>query len=205
MLEFVITADIKELGKINLPDPDTLNYYNRLENRELFINYDIDEGLVEFSYDIMRWNREDKGIPTEKRKPIKIFINSDGGCLNSVLNFINTIKLSKTPIITIGMGKVYSAGGLLLMAGHKRYIFHDTTFLLHDGSSGAIGSVGKLMDGLEFTQKTEKRVKEYVLSHTGIDSDLYDKNYRRDWFMLSDEMIKYNVADKIITDLDEIL
>ena len=196
-----------ELGKINLPDPDTLYFYNRLENREIFINYDIDVDLVDFTYDIIRWNKEDKNIPIEERKPIKIFINSDGGCLNSVMNFINAIKLSKTPVITIGMGKTYSAGGLLLMAGHKgyRYIFKDTTFLLHDGSSGAVGSVGKLMDGLEFTQKTEKRIKDFVLENTTINEDTYDKNYRRDWFMFSNEIIEFGVADKIITDLDEIL
>ena len=91
------------------------------------------------------------------------------------------------------------------MAGHKRYIFKDTTFLLHDGSTGAFGSVSKVVDSLEFTQKTEKRMKEFILSNTDIDEDLYDKNYRRDWFMFSDEIIKYGVADKIITDLNEIL
>lgn len=205
MLEFIITGDIKELGKINLPDPDTLYFYNMLQNRELFINFDIDESLISNSYDIIRWNREDKGVPIEDRKPIKIYINSDGGCLNSVLNFINTIQMSKTPIITIGMGKVYSAGGLLLMAGHNRYIFHDTTFLLHDGTSGLYGNVAKLADGFQFQQKLEERVKNYVLDNTKIDNELYDSNYRRDWFMLKDEIIHYGVADKVITDLDEIV
>ena len=205
MLELIITPEILELGKINLPDPDTLYFYNWLENREIFINYDIDADLVDFTYDIIKWNKEDKGIPAEERNPIKIYINSDGGCLNSVMNFINAIKLSKTPIITIGMGKTYSAGGLLLMGGHKRYIFQDTTFLLHDGTSGLFGSVAKLADGFEFQQKTEKRVKEYVLNNTKIDTDLYDKNYRRDWFMNSEEMIYYGVCDFIIEDLDEII
>lgn len=204
MLEFIITEDIKDLSKINLPDPSTLYFYSRMENREIFINFDIDVDLVDYSYDIIRWNKEDKGIPIEDRKPIKIYINSDGGCLNSVLNFINTIKISKTPVITIGMGKAYSSGGLLLMAGHKRYIFQDTTFLLHDGTSGLYGSVAKLADGFEFQQKTEKRVKEYVLANTKIDADLYDKNYRRDWFMNSSEMIEHGICDFIIIDLDEI-
>ena len=205
MLEFVITDEIKGLKDVNLPDPDLLYYYNMMDNREIFVNFDIDENLIVNSYDIIKWNKEDKNIPIEERKPIKIFINSDGGCLNSILNLIDTIKLSKTPIITIGMGKAYSAGGLLLMAGHKRYIFRDTTFLLHDGSSGLFGNVAKLADGFQFQQKLEERVKEYVLENTKIDSDLYDKNYRRDWFMLSDEIIEYKIADSIITDLDEII
>ena len=125
MLEFVITDEIKGLKDVNLPDPDLLYYYNMMDNREIFVNFDIDENLIVNSYDIIKWNKEDKNIPIEERKPIKIFINSDGGCLNSILNLIDTIKLSKTPIITIGMGKAYSAGGLLLMAGHKRYIYSE--------------------------------------------------------------------------------
>ena len=65
--------------------------------------------------------------------------------------------------------------------------------------------MAKLADGFQFQQKLEERVKEYVLENTKIDSDLYDKNYRRDWFMLSDEIIEYKIADSIITDLDEII
>lgn len=203
--EVLIDDDIKTLSKTNLPDYYLLSFYKRLVNREIFWNDDIDTDLVDFSWQILEWNRQDKDTLIENRKPIIIYINSDGGCLNSVMNFIDVIKLSKTPVITIAMGKAYSAGGLLLMAGHKRYIFKDTTFLLHDGSTGAFGSVSKVVDSLEFTQKTEKRMKEFILSNTDIDEDLYDKNYRRDWFMFSDEIIKYGVADKIITDLNEIL
>ena len=205
MLEFIITDEIKGLGKINLPDPNTLYFYNRLQNRELFINFDIDENLVENSYDIMRWNKEDKGVPIENRKPITIFINSDGGCLNSVLNFINTIKLSKTPVITIGMGKVYSAGFLLLLAGHKRYCFENTEGLLHSGNFGIRNSTEKVMDYIDHTKKVEQKVKEYIIDNSNISSEEYDKNYRNEWYMLSNELLQYNIVTKIITDLDDII
>ena len=204
-LEVLIDDDVKTLSKTDLPDYYLLSFYKRLANREIFWNCDVDTDLVDFSWQILEWNREDRDISIEDRKPIIIYINSDCGCLNSTMNFIDMIKLSKTPVITIAMGKAYSAGGLLLMAGHKRYIFKDTTFLLHDGSTGAFGSVSKVVDSLEFTQKTEKRMKEFILANTKINEDLYDKNYRRDWFMFSDEIIKYGVADKIIIDLSEIL
>ena len=205
MLEFIITEDIKELGKINLPDPDTLDYYNRYNERELFLNCDIDEFVVDNSYDIIRWNREDRGVPVEDRKPIKIFINSDGGCLNSVLNFINTIKISKTPVITIGMGKVYSAGFLLLLAGHKRYCFSNTEGLLHSGNFGIRNSTEKVMDYIDHTKKVEKKVKEYIIANSKITSEEYYRNYRNEWYMVSDEMYDLGIVEKIITDLDEII
>jgi ATP-dependent Clp protease protease subunit len=196
--------EIVNMGKSFLPDPSTVDYYKQLKRREIFWNGYIDESLVEESYRILDWNREDKDIPIEQRKIIKVFINSDGGDLNSLLNFANIISLSKTPVWTIAMGKAYSAGGLLLMVGHRRFVFPDTTVLIHDGSTGSIGDTGKVLDNFEFTQKQEKRLKEFILKHTKIDSKLYEKNYRRDWYMFSDEIIKYFVADKIIEDLNEI-
>ena len=62
-----------------------------------------------------------------------------------------------------------------------------------------------MLDNLEFTKESEAKVRKFILEHTNIPQDLIDRNYRRDWFMFSDEAIKYGVADEIITDLDEII
>lgn len=197
--------DVQELMDETLPDPTLLEYYRRLKNREILWNDDIDDTTIDIALYIKKWNTADKGIAPEERKPIKIFINSDGGSVDTVLHIIDMIGLSKTPVYTIGMGRVYSAGGLLLMAGHKRYIFQHTSCLIHDGSSGAIGSIGKMLDNLEFTKELEKRMKEYILSRTKITEEVYDRNYRRDWFMFSEEMIELGIADEIVADIDTIL
>lgn len=197
--------DVQELIEEVLPDPTLLEYYRRLKNREILWNDDIDDSTIDIALYIKKWNTEDKGIAPEERKPIKIFINSDGGSVDTVLHIIDMIHLSKTPIYTIGMGRVYSAGGLLLMAGHKRYIFPHTSCLIHDGSSGAIGSIGKMLDNLEFTKELEKRMKDYILSSTHITEEVYDKNYRRDWFIFAEDMIELGIADEIVADIDTIL
>ncbi len=201
------TEEIKKLIKTSLPDPDLLSFYNQIAKREIFINGYIDEYCVDHGKLILDWNFQDRDISIEDRIPIKIFINTNGGCLNSVMSLINIIQLSKTPVYTIAMGKAYSAGVLLLMSGHKgkRFIFSDTSVLIHDGSTGAIGDTGKVIDNLEFTQKQEDRVRKYILANTSITPKLYEKNYRRDWFMFSDDIINYSIADKIICDLDEII
>lgn len=198
-------ANMSELANVKLPDITLYDYYRRLLNREILINVDIDEGVVEWTQLILEWNRYDAehNIPIEERKKIKIWINSNGGDLNAIMHFIQVISLSKTPVMTIGMGKCYSSGGLLLMAGHKglRYIFSSTHALVHDGSAGCIADTGKLLDNLEYTKKIENETKEYILSHTLITEDLYERNYRKDWWMTSDDIIKYGLADEIITDL----
>lgn len=206
MEEFEVDfKDVSGVIDTSLPAPELLEFYRRIKRREILWNDEIDDTTIDVSLYIKKWNEEDKGLPVEERTPIKIFINSDGGSVDTVMNVIDMITLSKTPVITIGMGRVYSAGGLLLMAGSKRYIFEHTSCLIHDGSSGAIGNIGKLLDNLRFTEALEKRMKDYIISHTHITSAMYDENYRRDWFLFSDEMIKYGIADEIITDIDTIL
>lgn len=197
----------EEMANVKLPDPTLLDYYNRVSNREIWINTEIDEAVVEWTQQILQWNREDKGIEPSERRVIKVFINSNGGCLNSIMHLITILQMSTTPVMTIGLGKCYSSGGLLLMSGNKgmRYIFDTTSVLIHDGGTGSASDTGKFIDYAEYVKMTEKRTKEYILKNTKITEDEYDKNYRRDWWILGDEAIRLGVADKIITSLDEIL
>lgn len=197
----------EEMANVKLPDPTLLDYYNRIANREIWINTDIDEAVVEWTQQILQWNREDKDIEPQKRKVIKVFINSNGGCLNSIMHLITVLQMSITPVMTIGLGKCYSSGGLLLMSGNKgmRYIFDTTSVLIHDGGTGSNSDTGKFIDYAEYVKMTEQKTKEYILKNTKITEEEYDKNYRRDWWILGDDVIRFGVADKIITNLDEIL
>ena len=139
--------------------------------------------------------------------PIKIFINSNGGSLNAIMELITICNLSRVPVVAIGMGKCYSAGGLLLMGIPKgnRYILSTTEALVHDGSmSGYGGDTGKVIDDLEQTKKNEEKVKEFILSRTNISEDLYDKNYRKNWWLDSSEIIKYGLADHVIENIEEL-
>lgn len=188
-----------------LPDPSLLQYYILLQERIILWNEEISEMILDVSMMIQMWNLDDKDLPVENRVPIKIYINSNGGDVDSVLHLADIIQLSKTPVITIGMGKVFSAGCLLLMAGHKRYVFEHTCCLIHDGSFGTANNMAKVLDCLEFTKKLEDHIRTYVLRYTKIRSSDYDKNYRRDWFMFSDDMIRYGIADEIVQDMDDIL
>ena len=191
-----------------LVDPTLVDYYKRLNNREILINQDIDDGIVEWTQEIVEWNREDaiKETPIADRKPIKIWINSNGGSLNAINELINICNLSKTPVYAIGMAKCYSAGGLLLMGIPKgnRYILSSTEALIHDGSTGSYGDTGKVLDDLERTKKIEEDTKHFILSHTKITENEYDKNYRKNWWLDANEIIEKGVADHIITDIEEL-
>lgn len=195
-------------ANIKLPDPSLLDYYIRRKNRCILWNDEIEDGFVEIYQDILRWNKEDidNNITPENAIPIRIYINSDGGSVSAVFTIIDLLLMSRTPVITIGLGKCYSSGGLLLMAGHERLLLPNCTVLIHDGQSGSFGAIGKMLDNLEFTKELEVKIKKYILSRTSISEEEYDKNYRRDWWIFADDAVnKYHIADKIVTDITEII
>lgn len=209
-LTFDVLEDsgLSDMASVKLPDPTLLDYYMRREDRCILWNDDIEDDFVEIYQDILRWNKEDisNGIKPEESKPIRVYINSDGGSVSAVFAIIDLLLMSRTPVITIGLGKCYSSGGLLLMAGHKRLLLPNCTILIHDGQSGSYGAIGKMLDNLEFTKELEVKIKNYILSRTSIPEEEYDKNYRRDWWIFADDAVnKYHIADKIVTDITEII
>lgn len=206
-VEVLDVAGLNDIANIKLPDPTLLDYYMRREDRTILWNDNIEDNFVDIYQDILRWNKEDidKKLSPGNCKPIKIYINSDGGSVSAVFTIIDLIIMSHTPVITIGLGKCYSSGGLLLMSGHQRLLLPNCTVLIHDGQSGSYGSIGKMIDNLEFTKELEKKIKHYILSRTSITEKEYDENYRRDWWLFAEDCINYKIADKIVMNIKEII
>ena len=56
--EIDVMKDMGECANVKLPDPTLLDYYKRLKRREILINQEIDDGIVEWTQEIVEWNRE---------------------------------------------------------------------------------------------------------------------------------------------------
>jgi ATP-dependent Clp protease protease subunit len=196
-----------ELENLKLPNPMLLDTYTDRKNRLIFIDYDIDDTLLrEVGRQIIEYNREDKGKSADERTPIVILINSGGGCLDSTYATIAIMETSKTPIITVNMNCAYSAAGLILMAGHKRYCMPRSQVLIHSGSAqGISGNYEDIQESTKSYKKMVEEMREFVISKTKIDKALMKKNQSRDWYLPTSEQIDLGVVDEIITDLDSIL
>lgn len=196
-----------ELENLKLPNPMLLDTYTDRKNRLIFIDYDIDDTLLrEVGRQIIEYNREDKGKPADERTPIVILINSGGGCLDSTYATIAIMETSKTPIITVNMNCAYSAAGLILMAGHKRYCMPRSQVLIHSGSAqGISGNYEDIQESTKSYKKMVEEMREFIISKTKIDKALMKKNQSRDWYLQTSEQIDLGVVDEVITDLDSIL
>lgn len=196
-----------ELENLKLPNPMLLDTYTDRKNRLIFIDYDIDDTLLrEVGRQIIEYNREDKGKSADERTPIVILINSGGGCLDSTYATIAIMETSKTPIITVNMNCAYSAAGLILMAGHKRYCMPRSQVLIHSGSAqGISGNYEDIQESTKSYKKMVEEMREFIISKTKIDKALMKKNQSRDWYLPTSEQIDLGVVDEIITNLDSIL
>lgn len=198
----MLVAVPEKVENLQLPNPALLGYYNNEKDRVLWIEGEIDDDLFEMSKLILKYNQEDKDIPVSERKPIKIFIHSPGGDLDSTLAFIGLMNISKTPIFTINACWAYSAAGLILMAGHKRYALPNTECLIHSGSGHLGGSYEQTTEQMKNYKYLVDKMREFIFSKTKIDQKTFKKYSSKDWYIYTDEMLEYCIVDEIVNDLD---
>ena len=188
---------------------DDYFYIDDLKNRKIFINDEINPYSVSDSVsNIIMFNKEDKGLPVEKRKPILLTITSNGGDVTSGFELIDVILSSKTPVYTINIGWQYSMGFLIGIAGVKRYCMRNSTFLMHDGNSAVWNSGAKAQDQMEFNKKYDDRIKSYVISRSKLTEEEYNAKLRVEWYMFPEEAKEKGFTDYIIgvdCDIDEII
>ncbi len=195
----------QNIENLQLPAPELVTYYKNDNNRTFWIEDEIGDGLFEYSKQILRFNQEDKDIPVEERKPIKFFIDSPGGDLETMLAFIGLVGISKTPIWMINAGIAYSAAGLILMSGHKRFALPNSQCLIHTGSGQLGGTFDQTTEQMKNYKQMVEKMKNFIISHTNIDQKLFNKNKSKDWFITTEEQLELGIVDKIVDDLDEIL
>lgn len=174
-------------------------YLRDLKQRKLFISTNICQETVDDAIrHIMQINREDMGVAREDRKPIILYVTSNGGDVDAGFALIDVILSSETPVYVINQGYQYSMGFLIGLAGHKRFAMPHAKFLMHDGSQFIYNSGAKAQDQMEFNKRMEERIKQYVLSRTEITSEMYDSQMRKEWYMFADEAKRLGVTDYII-------
>ena len=194
-----------QLENLQLPSPELLTYYRNLEDRVIWIDYGVDESILEVSKLIMHFNKEDKNIPVEERKPIKLLLYSYGGDGQACFSLLDIIDISKTPVYTINMGVAMSAGLLILLAGHKRFCLKKSTALAHSGSGGAQGTYEQTEAQMKDYKRFVDTMRNYIVDRTHIDTKTLNKYKTKEWYLYSEDQLNYGIVDKIVDDIDEIL
>lgn len=201
-----INCDLWDFQRIEETEDRRLYLYGEIlavgSDNSLFTDTSTTSYIIE---QIMEYNRVDEGLAVEERRPIRLYINSPGGVVTEGLALISTIELSKTPIYTINVGQWSSMAFLIGIAGHKRFSLPKVSFLMHDGSIFLYGTANKVKDRIEFENRIGSEiVKPFVLEHSKMTEEEYDKLDRKEFYMTAKDALKYGFIDEIIDDLEAI-
>ena len=168
-------------------------------NRILIINQDINDCLVEdCMLHILSWNREDKDIPKEFRKPIKIYFNSQGGDVMISAAMISLIEESVTPVWGINIGLAASAAYQIYLSCHKRISLKNGIFLQHDGSVSVSTSGNKARNVMDFFNSLDDLFKKHVLGRTNMSEEFYDKMYDQEFWFMAEQGKELGVVDAVV-------
>lgn len=192
---------------LKLPDPELKEYYQQIQDRVLWLDFEINENILALSKLILRYNKEDEGnnIPVEKRKPIKILIYSLGGDAHLTIHFIKLIEISKTPIYTYNMGIAFSGAFYILIAGHKKFALKDSFALYHSGSGGTAGTYEQTLAQMNEYKMIQKVLETHFLAKTKVDKAIFNKQKKTEWYMDSSQQLKNGVADAIIENINDLV
>ena len=145
-MDYLVLPSMHDSANWQLADPSLVNFYSDINNRVYWLTEEIGECTLDLVQYITRWNREDRGVPVEERKPIRIVIDCGGGSLSVSETLSNIIKMSKTPVYSIALGFVASGASVVHLSCHKRFALPNTVFVLHKGScSGVSGTYDEIV------------------------------------------------------------
>ena len=194
----------KNAENLQLPDPELLTFYKDLENRVFWLEEDISEYTLELGRYILRWNKEDKDIPIEERKPIKIIMFSCGGDLDVSNTLIDIITLSKTPVIGINAGRAMSGAAFIFLSCHIKKVLKNGYFLFHQGSGAFSGTYGEIISQITNYQEQIQNLTNFMLSKTNYTEDEIAENLCNEWYVSATEA-KEKFDCEIIESIDEFL
>lgn len=203
MEDLGILFDLGPEPNLQLASPEMVTFYEGLKNRTFWLQGEISENNLELVNYLIRWNREDKGIPIENRKPIRLIIDSPGGALSVSETLSNLISSSYTPVYGIALGNVASGASMIYLSCHKRYALPNTVFVLHKGScSGLSGNFNELQAFMNDYEKQISDLSNFYIEHTSYTEEEVKQNIQTDWYIRIDEALEKGLVNEKITNFD---
>jgi len=134
-------------------------------------------------------------------KDINLYINSPGGFINAGLAIYDTMQYIKPDVSTICMGQSTSMSALLLAAGTKgkRYALRHARIMIHQPLGGVQGQATDIDIQAKEILRNKETIHRILAKHTGQPMERIRRDTERDFFMSSEDALKYGIIDKIIT------
>ena len=145
-------------------------------------------------------------LEAENDDPIRVFIDSPGGDVDSAYAIFDMIRFVKPKVIMIAMGLAASAGALILLAGEKenRFGFPNSHYLIHQPLSGIRGVATEIEIHAKEIEKTRQKINALIAKETGKSLAQVEKDTDRDYWMSAEEALDYGLISKIISNRSQL-
>ena len=142
-----------------------------------------------------------KFTPTAIEMPhIQVLLSTYGGCVYDGLSLYDAIKNSKTEVDITCFGKIMSMGIILLLSAKTRKAYRNTTFMIHEGSSGFIGKVADMEESVEESKRLREVIFDIIEKESKIPKAKLNeiRKSRMDWYFTAEEALEYGIITEII-------
>lgn len=195
--------------------PPVLGFIHTPDMRLLQLHGEVNEKMArELVFSLIAYSRIKKITPmdnenppksfSETTEPVEFLISTPGGSASDMFAIYDTMNIVKKimDVETVGVGKVMSAGVLLLAAGTKgkRKIGKNCRVMIHSVVGGVMGSSHDIRNEIQELNFTENQyiknlAKETKMSVQKIKEFLGEK---KNIYLSAKEAVKYGIADIIV-------
>ena len=135
---------------------------------------------------------------------IKFYISTYGGSADDMMAIHDMMRITKQnrDIQTIGMGKIMSAGTLILASGTrgKRKIMKNCRVMIHAVSAGSMGTIHNLQNEMEEIQNIQDAYITALCGETLLTKRQLKKmlDQKVNVYLTAEEAVEYGLADEVI-------
>ena len=134
------------------------------------------------------------------KKEISLYINTPGGLVTAGLGIYDTMNYIKPSVATICMGQASSMAAVLLAGGAagKRSALPNSRVMIHQPLGGVSGQAADIEITAREILKLKDELYKIISKHSGQSLKKVASDSDRDYWMKSDEALKYGMVDEVL-------
>lgn len=142
----------------------------------------------------------------DEKSTIYMYIDSPGGDVDAGFAIFDMIRFINAPVYLIGMGLIASAATLVLLSVDKEFRIGlpNSRYLIHQPLGGMRGVATDIEIYAKDMEKIRAKLNSLIAEQTGTSLEQVTKDTERDFWLDSDEAVKYGLISKIISKKSEL-
>jgi ATP-dependent protease ClpP protease subunit len=129
--------------------------------------------------------------------PLYLHVSTYGGDISAAFSVVDTMKHLGVAVFSVVEGYVASAGTLITLAAHKRFIQANAYMMVHQLSSGMWGKMSTLAEEMHNLKKLQDHITDFYLEHTRMRAKQLKRLLLRDVNFNAKESIARGIADEL--------